>query len=106
MSFITFLPESKTVPAEKYKSILDIAFDNDIILEHICGGVCSCTSCVVLIRKGIENFNTISEEELQQLKKSEYYSPEARLACVSKIVSEPSENIVIEIPPYFEKEEL
>jgi 2Fe-2S ferredoxin len=105
MSFITFLPENKFVPAEKNKSILDIAIDNDIIIEHICGGICSCTSCLILIKKGYKYFNAISEQELYQLKKSEYYSPKARLACVSKIISEPAENIIIDIPPIIEKED-
>lgn len=105
MYFITFLPENKSVPAEKYKSILDIAIDNDIIIEHICGGVCSCTSCIILIKEGFRYFNSVSEQELHQLIKSEYYSPVARLACSSKIITEPSENIIIEIPPVIEAEE-
>ncbi|MBN1633405.1 MAG: hypothetical protein JW917_04485 [Ignavibacteria bacterium] len=106
MFYITFLPERKSIPAEKNKTILDIAFDNDIVIEHTCGGVCSCTSCVILIKKGVEYFNNISEQELYQLKKSEFYSSRARLACNCKIVSDPKENILIEIPPIINKEEL
>lgn len=106
MFLITFLPEIKSVPAEKYKSILDIAFDNDIVLEHKCGGVTSCTSCIILIKIGLKYFNDISEQELFHLKKSELYSQEARLACSCEIVSDPEENILIEIPCFNENKDL
>lgn len=98
------MPERKTIPAVKHKSVLDIAFDNDIILEHICGGICVCTSCIILIKSGMKYFNRISGSELYQLKKSPYFGPEARLGCVSKIISDPGENIIIEIPEFIDSD--
>lgn len=97
---ITFLPEGKSVPAELNKSILDLAFDNDIVMEHICGGTGACTSCLILIQNGMKYFNKISEIELYQIKKTVLSGPNARLGCLCKLTSEPNENIIIEIPEH------
>ena len=32
-------------------SILDIAMGNGIELEHVCGGVCACSTCHVMVKK-------------------------------------------------------
>jgi len=100
MAFILFLPEEKKIPAELNKSILDIAFNNDIILEHICGGVCACNSCLIFIHNGIEFFNDVTEQELFNLKKSPLFTKNARLACSAMITKLPEKDIVIEIPVF------
>jgi len=95
---ITFLPEGKSVPADLHKSILDLAFDNDIVLEHICGGAGTCTSCIIIIQNGMKYFNEITEAELFQLKKSVLLRPNSRLGCLCKLLKKPNEDIIIEIP--------
>ncbi len=57
---ITFLPEGKTVQYEhgklpyedhgKEESILDIALNYGVTLDHACGGNCACTTCHVWIK--------------------------------------------------------
>jgi 2Fe-2S ferredoxin len=57
---VTFLPEGKTVEFEfgampyqhhgKPMSFLDVAENNDIFLDHACGGVCACTTCHLWIK--------------------------------------------------------
>ena len=52
---VTFLPEGKTVQFEngklpyeyhgKEQSILDVALNNHITLDHACGGNNACTTC-------------------------------------------------------------
>jgi 2Fe-2S ferredoxin len=52
---VTFLPEGKTVQFEngklpyqdhgKEQSILDVALNNHIALDHACGGNNACTTC-------------------------------------------------------------
>ena len=59
---VTFLPEGKTVQFEhgklpyeyhgKEESILDIALNNGITLDHACGGNCACTTCHVWVKEG------------------------------------------------------
>ena len=54
---VVFLPEGKTVQFEngklpykdhgKPQSLLDVALNNDIFLDHACGGNCACTTCHV-----------------------------------------------------------
>ena len=52
---VTFLPEGKVVQFEhgnlpykdhgKEQSLLDVALNNGIRLDHACGGNCACTTC-------------------------------------------------------------
>ena len=61
---VTFLPEGKTVEYEhgklpykdhgKPESILDVALNNGIFLDHACGGNCACTTCHVWVKEGKE----------------------------------------------------
>lgn len=97
MSFIIFLPENISVPAEKNKTILDIALENDIPLEHNCGGTCSCTSCIVLIKNNPEFFNEISAEENEQIIESGLKCNGLRLACMAELISLPNHDTEIEI---------
>ena len=66
---VTFLPEGKTVEFEsgklpydehgKPESILDVAINFGIHIEHACGGSCACTTCHVIVKHGDENLNRI-----------------------------------------------
>ena len=59
---ITFLPDNKTFEFEPGKlpyqdhgkpaSILDVAINFGLHLEHACGGNCACTTCHVVVKKG------------------------------------------------------
>ena len=59
---LVFLPEGKTVQFEhgqlpykdhgKEQSILDVALNNGIRLDHACGGNCACTTCHVWVKEG------------------------------------------------------
>jgi len=97
MSFIIFLPGNITVPAEKNKTILDIALENDIPLEHNCGGTCSCISCIVYIKNNRGFFNEISGEENEQITESGLKRDGLRLACMAELISLPNHNTEIEI---------
>ena len=60
-----FLPEGKTVEFEhgklpykehgKEQSILDVALNYGVRLDHACGGNCACTTCHVWVKEGAEN---------------------------------------------------
>ncbi len=59
------MPENKTVEFEsgklpykdhgKPESLLDIALNFGIHLEHACGGNCACTTCHVVVKDGGED---------------------------------------------------
>ena len=62
---VTFQPMGKTVnvnPGERLEetdglpgSLLQLALDNDIDLDHSCGGVCACSTCHVIVRSGLDS---------------------------------------------------
>ncbi len=97
MSLLIFLPENISARAEINKTILDIALENDIPVEHNCGGTCSCTSCMILLKNNFEFFNDISKEEKEQIDISGLNGEGLRLACMAKLLYIPKTNTEIEI---------
>ncbi len=97
MPFIKFLPGKRKIPVEIHKTILNIALENDIPIEHKCGGICACTSCIIQITTGLENFNEISPHEIYQLKKANKTKRGFRLACMCYIIKDTMEDIIINL---------
>lgn len=88
MTKVTFKAEEKTVEARKGDSLLDIALDNDIEMEHNCGGVCACTTCHVWILQGAQHLSEMEEDEEERLDRAEGLTPKSRLGCQAKVVGE------------------
>src|SRR5450631_669264 len=62
--------ESGKLPYDEHgkpESILDVAINFGIHLEHACGGVCACTTCHVHVTKGQENLSPPEDDELDRL---------------------------------------
>jgi len=51
------------VEAEPGKSILQIALDAGIPMEHACGGNGFCTTCMCKVKEGMENLSPRNERE-------------------------------------------
>ncbi len=49
--------QKKVIETEAGKTILQIALDNDIPMEHACGGNGFCTTCMCKVREGMENLS-------------------------------------------------
>ena len=74
---VTFQPMGKTVnvnPGERLEetdglpgSLLQLALDNDIDLDHSCGGVCACSTCHVIVRSGLDSCNEATDDEEDML---------------------------------------
>ena len=79
-------------------SLLQLALNNDIDLDHSCGGVCACSTCHVIVRSGFESCNVATEDEEDMLDLAPGLQPQSRLAC--KCVPDGTSNIVIEIPEW------
>lgn len=90
---VTFLPSGKIVETDEEKSILDIALENQIDIEHNCGGNCACATCHIFVKEGMEFLSEISEEEEDQLEEADNLSPNSRLACQSLVRGD----VVVEI---------
>jgi len=77
-------------------SILDVALENDIELDHACGGVVACSTCHVIVREGLETTNEATDDEEDQLDNAPGLEEQSRLGC--QCVPDGSKDVVVEIP--------
>jgi 2Fe-2S ferredoxin len=108
MPKVTFIKDGKetTVEFEKGKleyqhhglpeSFLDVAMNFGIPLEHACGGSCACTTCHVIIRKGMENLSEMEDKEADRLDTAWDLTTSSRLGCQAVI----NGDVVAEFPMY------
>jgi len=78
-------------------SILEVTEDNDIHLNHNCGGVCACSTCHVYIEKGEEFLEEISEKEEDFIDRAINPRLESRLGCQC-IILDADALIEVQIP--------
>ena len=78
------------------QSFLDVAMNHGIHLEHACGGSCACTTCHVIIRKGMTNLSEMEDMEADRLDTAWDLTTESRLGCQAVI----NGDVVAEIPMY------
>jgi len=105
---VTFLPEGKTVQFEhgqlpykdhgKEQSLLDVALNNGIALDHACGGNCACTTCHVWVKEGAENLSEMDDEEADRLDMAADLQLSSRLGCQA-VITKPGK-VVVEIPAW------
>jgi len=97
----TFEDENiKPVKVENVESgftILEVAEDNDVHLNHNCGEVCACSTCHVYIEKGDEALEEISEKEEDFIDRAINPRIESRLGCQCVILKDDAE-IEVQIP--------
>jgi 2Fe-2S ferredoxin len=105
---ITFLPMDVKVKVDPAKlpysregrpgSILEIALAHDVDIDHACGGVCACSTCHVIVRKGFETIPEASDDEEDQLDNAPGLTPQSRLSC--QAVPDGTSDIVVEVPDW------
>jgi 2Fe-2S ferredoxin len=79
-----------------HESFLDVAMNFGIPLEHACGGSCACTTCHVIIRKGMENLSEMQDDEADRLDTAWDLTTSSRLGCRAVIKGD----VVAELPMY------
>ena len=94
MPEVNFLPINKTVSADKGETILDVALNHDIPLQHACGGFCACTTCHVIVKEGLENLSPMEEEESERIQGIDRFCKESRLGCQTKVLGDTKVEIV------------
>jgi 2Fe-2S ferredoxin len=77
-------------------SLLDIAKNLEIPLEHACGGSCACTTCHVIVREGAYNLSDMQDDEADRLDTAWDVTPHSRLGCQAVVRGD----VVCEIPMY------
>jgi len=78
-------------------SILDVLLGHGLFLEHACGGNCACTTCHVIVKKGMEYLSENTEEEDDLLDKAPGLTPTSRLGCQAVVLGG---EVAIVIPRY------
>jgi 2Fe-2S ferredoxin len=105
---VTFLPEDKTVefpfgslPYEGHgepMSLLDVAENYNIFLDHACGGVCACTTCHLFVKEGSNGLSEPEEKELDRMDLAPGLQLNSRLGCQA-VIEKPGA-YVVEIPAW------
>jgi len=83
--------------AEKGFSLLDVAEDNGVHLNHNCGEVCACSTCHVYVLKGEDDLPEISDREEDFIDRAINPRLESRLGCQAIITNE-NGDYEVEIP--------
>ena len=82
----------------KEQSLLDIALNFGVFLDHACGGNCACTTCHVWVKEGAENLSTMDDDEADRLDMAADLQLNSRLGCQVQI-TKPGK-VVVEIPAW------
>ena len=88
---------AQTHGAAPGESVLDVALNNGIQLQHNCGGVCGCSTCHIYINSGGDDLPEISDKEEDFIDRAENPRINSRLAC--QCVVDRDMQLVITIPP-------
>lgn len=89
--------DNKEFEASDGSTLLDAALDNNIDLDHNCGGNCACSTCHIIIEEGMDNLSEMSEDEEDMLDTATGLTLTSRLACQCQLIG--TGNVKIKIPP-------
>lgn len=93
MPKVTFLPMNVTYEAKEGESILDVAINYDVPMQHACGGFCACTTCHIEVKSGHASLTEAEDEEMDRLERVSGLNPNSRLGCQARIHGD----VVVEI---------
>ena len=93
----TLCPEGLIVEGAPGDSILEIALNHGVEIEHACEMSCACTTCHVIIRKGYAALEAPDELEEDLLDKAWGLEPQSRLSCQAVVGAV---DLEVEIPKY------
>ena len=94
---VTFLPLNISVEVDVGTSILEAALENGVNLDHNCGGVCACTTCHVIVKRGDDSLSEIDDAEDDRLSQAEGLTLHSRLGCQA-VVESGDEDVTVESP--------
>ncbi len=79
-SFVVFYPEEKICELRGESTLLDVALNNKVDLDHSCGGMGSCGTCRIIVLEGLDRLEERGELE-QDIANDREFHKEERLAC-------------------------
>jgi 2Fe-2S ferredoxin len=77
-------------------SLLSVAQEAGVEINHSCGGVCACSTCHVYVIEGQKSCSRASEDEEDMLDEAPAVTPESRLSC--QCVPDGSADVVVVVP--------
>jgi 2Fe-2S ferredoxin len=78
------------------ESLLDVAMNAGVPLEHACGGSCACTTCHLIVRAGMENLSEMEDNEADRLDTAWDLTTTSRLGCQAVVRGD----VVVKFPMY------
>lgn len=75
-------------------TLLEAALRSGARLGHSCGGICSCATCHVWIRQGLDSLPPQSPQEVERLTSAFDVRPSSRLSCQTEVGSS---DLVVEV---------
>ena len=81
-------------------SILGIAAGAGVEIDHVCGGVCACTTCHVKVRDGLTSCPGPTADERDMLEVARGRDASSRLAC--QCVPDGTRDLEVVIPRWYE----
>jgi 2Fe-2S ferredoxin len=91
---INFKNASMVCEAADGETVLEVAVNNGVPMQHACGGFCACTTCHFYIEEGAENIYPIEDDEKETLSRADDLKPLSRLGCQAKIKGDLTVHIV------------
>jgi 2Fe-2S ferredoxin len=79
-------------------SLLAIAEEAGVEINHSCGGVCACSTCHVYVQEGLKTCSPATEDEEDELDKAPALQPDSRLSC--QCVPDGTADVVVVIPKW------
>ena len=73
--------ETVVLPIAQGESVLDVAMENGIELQHNCGGVCGCSTCHIYVLDGMDTLQDISDKEEDFIDRAVNPKINSRLGC-------------------------
>ena len=80
--------------APEGETLLKIALDHDIPIEHACGGNGFCTTCLCKVKKGMEHLSPHNDRE----ENMGFSEGEERLSCQAK--AQGTGDVTVEVMEY------
>lgn len=106
VTFILEDPESLTgsdrrewqLMGGEHESLLELAMDHGINIEHACGGVCACSTCHVYVEEGMSSLTEATEAEDDRVEEAPAIRRNSRLSCQCEITGKGP--IVVRVPAW------
>ncbi|MDX2131167.1 MAG: 2Fe-2S iron-sulfur cluster-binding protein [Planctomycetota bacterium] len=80
------------------ESLLELALDNGINIEHACGGVCACSTCHIYVEKGEQALSESTEAEEDRVEEAPGLQRNSRLSC--QCIIRANAPIVVRVPAW------